>query len=158
VPQFSVENVGSCTLFRTRWLPHPEVLTAPAGHNRFGLGLRLPRPSATSHTYSSNVVPLQGAEAEPAGPLVVPGVYLVRLTLQGASETQPLVVSLDPRVRVTSMALRTQLALALQPGTALTEATTLARDVRVEGDSLEGHIRALDAQLVGAGLPPPGGS
>ncbi len=122
--------------FSTRWLPQLATLTANAGHNRFVWDLRLPRPSATSHTYSSNVVPLEGGEVEPAGPLVVPGVYRVRLTVHGASQAQPLVVSLDPRVRVTSMALRAQLALALQTGAALTEATTLARAVRATRDSL----------------------
>ncbi len=122
--------------FMTRWLPRLEPLTANAGHNRFVWDLRLPRPSARSYEYSSGVVPGRGAEIEPAGPLVVPGQYQVRLTVGGETQTQPLVVTLDPRERASATALEAQFVLASQVATALSEASALDRSVRGIHDSL----------------------
>jgi photosystem II stability/assembly factor-like uncharacterized protein len=122
--------------FMTRWLPHLESLTANTGHNRFVWDLRLARPSATSYGYNSGVVPGRGADMEPSGALVLPGQYQVRLTVGGASQTQPLAVALDPRERVTAAALQAQLTLASQASGALSEATTLEHAVRGMRDSL----------------------
>jgi hypothetical protein len=111
----------------TRWLSHPEPLTANAGHNRFVWDLRWPRPSMDTYEYTSAVVPGLGTEAKPAGPLVMPGEYRVRLTVGATSELQPLRVILDPRERVAPEALAAQFTLAQQIGAAMTEASSLAR-------------------------------
>ena len=122
--------------FMTQWLPHLEPLTANAGHNRFVWDLRMARPSAESYGYSSNVVPGRGAEAEPDGPLVVPGEYRVRLSVGSTSETQPLRVLLDPRERVGPAALEAQFALAAQISSAMANAAALQRSVHHLRDSL----------------------
>ena len=41
----------------------------------------------------------------PQGPLVVPGTYTVRLTVDGKSESEPLLVKMDPRVRMSQAEL-----------------------------------------------------
>jgi len=57
---------------------------------------------------------LWGANAE-QGPLAVPGEYRVRVTAGGQSQTQPLTVRLDPRLKgVTVADARAQFALATQ--------------------------------------------
>ena len=122
--------------FMDRWLPHLNALTANAGDNRFVWDLRLPRPLAPSYGFSSDVVPEEGAEAEPDGPLVVPGAYRVRLTVGGQSQTAPLDVKLDPRERVSTLALQTQFTLAEQASSGLTDATGLDHIVRDVQDSL----------------------
>ncbi len=127
---------GAPPYFMTRWLPRLEPLTADPGHNRFVWDLRVPRPSARIYEYGSGVVPGRGAELEPAGPLVVPGQYQVRLTVGGQTQTQPLVVALDPRERVPAIALQSQFVLASQIAAALSEATALDRSVRSTHDSL----------------------
>ena len=50
----------------------------------------------------------------PRGPLVVPGAYQVRLTVDGKTYTQPLTVTLDPRVKVAAADLAKQLDLGLK--------------------------------------------
>jgi hypothetical protein len=122
--------------FMTRYLPRMASLSADAGHNRFVWDLRAPRPSAQRYDYSSGVVPSRGAEPEPAGPLLIPGRYRVRLTVGATSQTQPLVVALDPRERVGASALQAQFALASQVAAALSEATTLDRSAHGIRDSL----------------------
>jgi hypothetical protein len=50
----------------------------------------------------------------PQGPLVLAGVYQVRLTIDGQAYTQPLTVSMDPRVKVSAADLARQLDLGLK--------------------------------------------
>ena len=56
---------------------------------------------------------LWGAHAE-AGPLAVPGGYQVRLTANGATQTQPLTLKMDSRVDVTQADLQAQFQLAMK--------------------------------------------
>jgi photosystem II stability/assembly factor-like uncharacterized protein len=128
--------------FMSRWLPRPESLTVEAGHNRFVWDLRLARPPAESYGFSSAVVPEQGTEAEPAGPLVTPGQYQVRLTVGGVSETQSLRVVADPREHLGPSVFATQLAFAVQVWNVLADADALARAARVVRDSLTARRHA----------------
>jgi hypothetical protein len=51
---------------------------------------------------------------DPKGPWVVPGTYTLKLTANGKSHTQPLVVRMDPRVKSSALALQKQFTLAKQ--------------------------------------------
>ena len=82
------------------------LLPTNAGMNRFAWDLRYDSP-----------VQIPGAfyAGEPSrGPLVIPGTYQVKLTVNGATQTAPLVVQLDPRLTnsVTQADLEKQLELA----------------------------------------------
>jgi hypothetical protein len=76
---------------------------APAGHHRFSWDLRydpLAGGGGGRGGGAGGAVPhrtFPGANA----PWVAPGTYSVRLTVDGNSATQPIVVKIDPRVRVT---------------------------------------------------------
>ena len=97
--------------FERGWLGKaPQIETMPGMH-RFVWDLRLPRPKALSYEYSIAAVWHVGTPLEPRGPLVLPGRYTVTLTAGGKSHSAPLVVRLDPRVRVTLAALKAQLEL-----------------------------------------------
>ena len=79
-----------------------------AGLNRFAWDLRYPGPT----TFPCLI--LWGASTE-QGPLAVPGQYRVRVTAAGQTQTQPLTVRMDPRLKgVTIADLREQFALATQ--------------------------------------------
>ena len=49
----------------------------------------------------------------PTSPWVIPGQYTVRLTASGKSYTQPLTITMDPRVKTSAGDLQQQFALAL---------------------------------------------
>jgi hypothetical protein len=88
-----------------RWFPKPEVLEKTAGLHRFVWNLR----------WGSSGGPSADEEAEyhnPSGPKIVPGIYQVRLTVDGKTQNQPLQVIMDPR----SPAAPEVLAQQLQPG------------------------------------------
>ena len=91
--------------------------------------LRLPRPPALDYEYSIAAVWQRGTPLDPRGPLVLPGNYTVTLSVDGAEQTRPLEVRLDPRVHVDADALRRQLDLAIDVGAVLGRAVTAHREI-----------------------------
>jgi photosystem II stability/assembly factor-like uncharacterized protein len=90
-----------------RWFPKPEVLQTTPGVHRFVWNL----------TWSSSGGPGVDEESEyrnPSGPKVVPGIYTVRLTVDGRPQTQTLKVIMDPRSAATPETLHQQLRLGQQ--------------------------------------------
>ncbi len=94
-------------------------LPAAAGLNRFIWDMTLPGPLADGPQRGRN------------GPMVPPGSYLVRLTSNGATQTERFTIASDPRVLrdgVTSDVLRSQLAHNLRVRDLVTDAyRTVAR-------------------------------
>jgi photosystem II stability/assembly factor-like uncharacterized protein len=72
-------------------------LPATAGMHRWVWDLRSTTPTATRYGYPISAVPYR-TPLTPQGPLVLPGEYTVRLTVDGHSETQTIAVKMDPRV------------------------------------------------------------
>ncbi len=93
------------------WLYHPTPLPKNAGMNRYVWDLRYASPPAIQHTYPISAL-YERTHAEPQGPFVVPGKYEVRLTVDGKTYKQPLMVEMDPRVKVTQAELQQQLDFA----------------------------------------------
>jgi hypothetical protein len=73
-----------------------EVIPAEAGMNRFPWDLRYDPPVKIPDAFYSGI--------GPQGPLALPGTYQVRLTASGQTQTQPLELRLDPRVKNVSAA------------------------------------------------------
>ncbi|HMC19136.1 MAG TPA: hypothetical protein VKH16_07905, partial [Gemmatimonadales bacterium] len=80
-----------------------------------------------------------GTVAEPQGPLVLPGVYEVRLGVAGQTYARSLRIELDPRVHVADSALVAQLRLGLDIWNAMAQQHALAGSLRSARD----QIRAL---------------
>jgi photosystem II stability/assembly factor-like uncharacterized protein len=90
-----------------RWFQKPETLQTSAGMHRFLWSL----------TWGSSGGPSADEESEysnPSGPKVVPGVYQVRLTIDGRAQNQSLKVMMDPRSSATPGELQQQLQLGQQ--------------------------------------------
>jgi hypothetical protein len=115
--------------FPTYWLPAPVLLSAKAGMNRFVWDLRYERPRALRYGYSISAVP-GNAIMEPEGPLVLPGKYEVRLTVNGKIFTAPLEVKMDPRVGPAPATLVEQLALAQKISEAMRQSYETVLGVR----------------------------
>ena len=90
-----------------RWFPKPEILEKAAGMHRFVWNL----------TWGSSGGPSADEDAEtrdPRGPKPVPGIYQVRLTVDGKTQNQSLKVIMDPRSPATPEVLAQQLQLGRQ--------------------------------------------
>jgi hypothetical protein len=72
--------------------------------HRWVWDMRAAAPTATHYEYPIAAVPHR-TPLVPQGPLVVPGLYTVRLTVDGKSETASLTVKMDPRVHMSQAEL-----------------------------------------------------
>ena len=139
--------------------PAPQVILSPkAGMHRFSWDLRFDPVSP------QDLIPAGDEEATGAvpgrtyptynTPWVPPGSYTVRLTVNGTAYTQPIVVKLDPRVRISGGALAQLNALSVEmhdgavaAHKAFNEARELAKSVAglsgSEAESIKGELEQL---------------
>ncbi|MGA9529732.1 MAG: glycoside hydrolase [Terriglobales bacterium] len=86
------------------WIRPARHLFASAGMHRFVWGLHYPAPVATHHEFPISAVP-HDTPRYPRGPTILPGTYTVRLTVDGKSQTAPLTIKMDPRVKTARQGL-----------------------------------------------------
>lgn len=89
------------------WLAPPISLPTNIGLNRINWDIRRDAPPAFTHSFEINANPGL-TPPSPEGPLAVPGVYTVKLTVDGKSYTQRLTVTNDPRSPATLAGLSAQ--------------------------------------------------
>jgi photosystem II stability/assembly factor-like uncharacterized protein len=128
------------------WIRVPEPLATGPGMHRFVWDLHYPPPPALHHEYPIAAI-YRDTPREPRGPWVLPGRYTVRLGVGGRSSAQPLVVRLDPRLRVAPTALAQQFTLATRLVEALRRDSTTLDAVRTLEETLK------DARTRAAGTP-----
>ena len=113
------------------------------GLNRFVWDLRHERPPALRYGYSIAAAYGEDAIKLPQGPLVVPGMYQVKLTANGRTQVAPLEVKLDPRLRVPAVALAQQLALEMKITNALQQSFAAAQQV----NGLRSQLKELQTKV-----------
>ncbi len=99
--------------FPAYWLVPPTPPSKEAGLHRWVWNLRYPSAIVT-HEYSMATSFGDDAAMLPQGPMVVPGDYQVRLTVDGRASTQSLTVVMDPRVKTTPADLTKQFDLEMR--------------------------------------------
>jgi photosystem II stability/assembly factor-like uncharacterized protein len=95
------------------WLAQPVSMPTNVGINRTNWDLRYDPPPAFTHSFEINANPGL-TPPSPEGPLAVPGVYTLKLTVDGRSYTQRVTVKNDPCSPVKMADLRAQLDLELK--------------------------------------------
>jgi photosystem II stability/assembly factor-like uncharacterized protein len=111
------------------WVRPARILSAQAGLHRFVWDLHAAPPAVVDATYPMSAVP-QDTPKEPRGPWVVPGRYLVKLTVGSETRTEPLVIAMDPRVKTPQKGLEQQFALSTRVAQALEQMAAALREVR----------------------------
>ena len=143
------ERIDPTTLpYPTYWIRPHQPLQTTAGHHRFVWDLRYAPPRGARRTHAIAAVH-QKTPSGPVGPLVHPGSYTVRLTVDGAAQQRTLEVRLDPRVSIAPEGLRRQsdVSLACYRGYHEAQEIREAIDARAAGD------RAKQQALRGNGEP-----
>jgi photosystem II stability/assembly factor-like uncharacterized protein len=116
------------------WVKQPRVLSAKAGMHRWVWDVHYAAPTGAVQRRRGG-----------GGSWALPGQYTVRLTNNGKSYSQPLAVSLDPRVKVTEADLVAQFE-ASQRSTGLIEAlakpSAQAADIAKQVKSLQPKLKA----------------
>ncbi len=104
------------------WIAHPQPAPKGPGMHRFVWDLRYPDPQAV-HVQTPYNYPIAAIAGEtplpPQGPLVLPGKYEVRMTVDGQTYRQPIEVKMDPRVNYARHQLESALNLELKISAAL---------------------------------------
>ncbi len=95
------------------WMRPPQTLSGQPGMHRFVWDLHYTPLPQKKPSYGINAIPFN-TPPDSTSPWIVPGTYTVKLTADGTTSTQPLVVKMDPRVKTTAAGLGQQLALSLQ--------------------------------------------
>jgi photosystem II stability/assembly factor-like uncharacterized protein len=156
------------------WVRQEKILSAEAGMHRFVWDMHYAPPDSLGHEFPISAI-LYDTPKYPLGAWALPGNYTMRLTVDGKTSTQPLVVKMDPRIKTPLADLRKQ--FEMQSGSAdgmskSFEALSQVRTVRAQlkertakagKGALAEAIAALDkqaAEMEGAtqsnffGLPP----
>lgn len=152
VPSLPPPNVPSY------WFGPTEAVPKAAGLNRFVWDLRYPPPQSlpygyfgsllgyTEYTLPDHAIPGHTPRQQPPGPLVVPGAYHVELSVAGVTVRQPLTITLDPRLSVSSSDLQEQLDLEHRIGRGMAASYRLYDQVAAFRLALADRRKALSAQ------------
>jgi hypothetical protein len=121
-----------------------------AGLNRFVWNLRYPSTREVRGVIND--------EGSTSGPVVAPGTYTVRLTVDGRSQDQAVIVRPDPRMRATQADYDAQVALALQiqeTTNELSDAVGRILDLEHQIDERTDHSKTQSyaARITGAATP-----
>jgi photosystem II stability/assembly factor-like uncharacterized protein len=131
-----------------RWLAKPQQLSEDAGMHRFVWDLRYGRSGETTTADLEET----GIESW-IGPLVLPGAYKVKLTVNGRELVQPLDVAIDPRSRATTAELLQQFQSAQRAFDDLILARKQVAEIQalqVQLESAKVHVPADQKSLLDA--------
>lgn len=96
----------------TYWMRPEQKLGTTKGHHRFIWDLKHEPPRGANREFSISAV-YKNTPSGPFGPVVNPGTYRVRLTVDGKTSEKPLTIRMDPRVSITEKALNRQRDLSM---------------------------------------------
>jgi hypothetical protein len=148
------------------WLRPPQVLSDAPGQHRFLWDLHYtPAPGSRSLPDEDQAVP-HNTPPPFTSPWVMPGNYTVKLTANGQTLTQPMTVTMDPRVKTPLADLQAQFRLSkelydaiLETGGAMEQITAMQKQLKERAangpanDALTEYGKRLDA-LAGVGYDP----
>jgi photosystem II stability/assembly factor-like uncharacterized protein len=100
----------------------PKTIPAKEGMNRFAWNLRYDDPVQIPGSFYSGT--------GPRGPLALPGDYQVKLTAAGKSQTAPLHLAIDPRVKGGDANLQKQFQLATQVNDSISKLHQAVNEIR----------------------------
>lgn len=131
------------------WVEVPAPLPTGAGAHRVNWNLRHDAPLALTFSYEINANPGL-SPATPEGPLVLPGVYTLRLMANGITKSAQVTVRNDPRSGAAAVALRAQHTLMLQIAERMRASYTGQRQVDALRAALTASLAGAPAQVVSA--------
>jgi hypothetical protein len=120
------------------WIRPPATLSASAGMHRFVWDVHYPPPASLSFSYPISAI-YKNTPRIPVGQWALPGVYTVKLTVDGKSYTRRLTLKMDPNVKAPSAVLAEQFALA----TRITDAMRKDYDALQEVRAFRAHLDSL---------------
>jgi photosystem II stability/assembly factor-like uncharacterized protein len=92
------------------WVRPQQILSSEAGFHRFVWDLHYAPPDSLNHEFPISAI-VRNTPELPLGAMALPGRYVVKLTVDGKSQEQPLTLHMDPRIKTPAAELRAQFAM-----------------------------------------------
>lgn len=129
----------------TLWARPPRVVSATPGHHRFLWDMHYPAvPGMSTGPDADQAVPHDTPSVE-SSPWVMPGNYTVRLIAAGKTQSEPLVVVMDPRVKAPLAELGEQFSTSRKIYDDMLKATAAIHEITVLRDQLKKSAPAAPA-------------
>ena len=103
----SMEKIAAENPIPMYWVRPQQILSSEAGFHRFVWDLHYAPPNSLNHEFPISAIYRNTPEL-PLGVIALPGRYVVKLTLNGKSQEQPLTLHMDPRIKTPVAELRAQ--------------------------------------------------
>ena len=123
------------------WVRPFQPLKNEPGMQRFVWDLTYPNPPAERYDLPISAV-YHDTPFVPQGPYVLPGRYTVRLTVDGRSFTQPLIVRMDPRVTTSAAGLQQQFDLSMEAYNGIIASTQMMTEVNRANEEIRKNLAA----------------
>jgi photosystem II stability/assembly factor-like uncharacterized protein len=170
-----LEKIAAANPIPMYWVRPQQILSAEKGMHRFIWDMHYPPPGSLNHEFPISAI-VHDTPQLPLGAWVMPGKYTVELTVDGKTHSQPLTVSIDPRIKTSETDLRRQFEMEAGIVEGMNETFEALQQVRSLRPQITGQVgkakgtladslNALDKQVVqlegasqGAffGVPPSG--
>jgi photosystem II stability/assembly factor-like uncharacterized protein len=125
----SLEKIAPKHPIPMYWVREEKILSAAAGMHRFVWDVRYAAPESLGHSFPISAI-AHDTPLEPRGALALPGRYTAKLTAEGKSYSQPLVLKMDPRVKSPAADLAKQFALASEAAASMNESFEALTEVK----------------------------
>jgi hypothetical protein len=103
-PEATEEELRKTASVPLYWIRMPRSLPGDAGAHRWVWDLHYASPRTEHYDYPISAIP-HDTPRYPLGPVALPGRYSVRLQAGGKTQSAPLTIKMDPRVKATPDAL-----------------------------------------------------
>ena len=133
------------------WIRPPVVLSAAAGMHRLVWDVHYPPPAALSFSYPISAI-YKNTPRIPVGPWALPGVYTIKLTVNGRTHTRRLTLKMDPNVKTPRAALAEQFGLAMRLTEAMRKDSEALQELRAQRASLDSLRAGAEGSQRGAAL------
>ena len=93
------------------WVRPPQILSAKAGSHRFVWNQHYPPQEGSRRSYPISAI-YRDTPSNPLGPSAAPGIYTVKLIVDGELFVRPMLLKMDPRVETSEEGLARQFAIS----------------------------------------------
>jgi photosystem II stability/assembly factor-like uncharacterized protein len=148
----AMEKLAGESPFPMYWVRPSHILSGAAGFHRFVWDLHHAPPDALAHEIPMTAI-YHDTPQLPLGAMALPGRYTVKLTVDGKTLTQPLVLQMDPRIKTGEAELRAQFEMESGAVRAMNESFKMLAQVRSVREQLkERREKAGASSAVGESL------
>ena len=130
------------------WIRPQRVLSTAPGMHRFVWDLLYTPAPGVERSYPIAAI-FHDTPPAPTSPWAMPDQYTIRLTSNGQSTTQPLIVKLDPRVKTTTAGLQQQFDLSMAVYNRMVELGNALEELRGYRTRLKDDLAKRAAELEG---------